>query len=827
MLKLLIPIFCLCQAFVFSATFTWNGASTQDRLWSTPENWVDGSVPTASAASWVAFDTPGAPVCLIDSTVAAVGGITRIGIENGPVYLEMTGGSLETLGTSYQALGLGWEAGSEGILNMRGGTITTAYGIFVGRQGTGRFNMYGGDVIISDPGNPIGVLQIPSSYSPEAVLCLYGGNIECNGTLSFSNSKGLLDIATDGKLTLSGDVRSDINNFVASGNIITYGGDSSSSLNVTYDNVNDKTILTASIASPGQAWGPKPQNSEDNIAVDSDMLSWQSGVGAVNHYVYFGTDYNAVMNANTLSPEYLGSTNELYFEIPEALSYATEYFWRVDEEDESTNVVKGDIWSFTAITYKEIDDFEQYSSTAELQNVWSSNGAETSLNTELFDSESNSMKLVFENASSASRTMPVSDLTLNGIEALTVSVHGDIANGANANQVYVELEDSVGSSRIYYDGDPNDFKQEGWEPWKVWNIELSDFTGIDLTNATALTFGIEGANSDTLYIDSIRLYTPRCVPELSLSADVNGDCEVNIDDLKYLSNNWTSCCQIINAQTPAHGPVLHYAFDETSGSIAADSADIDTSDYSGTITDGESTHWDSQGVFGGCFNAAGEAGISIPRDVFGYITDKITLSMWLYGDPAGNPVPADSPTYIISGRYSQPSFYILNARVPNNYGDVFVSLGYNDGDSIGQNDAIIWDGSTTADWEGQWNHYAFVKDATTGELGIYCNGILVAQDYEAYRTLAGLDDGGYICLAAKSDYLTPGVYSNFYDGKIDDFRMYDYALTQAEILNVAGIDHVYQPLLDSVADPSGDGKVDLKDFALIADAWMQELLWPR
>jgi len=79
--------------------------------------------------------------------------------------------------------------------------------------------------------------------------------------------------------------------------------------------------------------------------------------------VYFGTDEDAVNNATTASPEYVGTRtlgSESY--DPGKLALDTTYYWRVDEvsgvHPESPWV--GSIWSFTTASYGTLDDFEDY-----------------------------------------------------------------------------------------------------------------------------------------------------------------------------------------------------------------------------------------------------------------------------------------------------------------------------------------------------------------------------------------------------------------------------------------------------------------------------------
>jgi len=66
-----------------------------------------------------------------------------------------------------------------------------------------------------------------------------------------------------------------------------------------------------------------------------------------------------------------------------------------------------------------------------------------------------------------------------------------------------------------------------------------------------------------------------------------------------------------------------------------------------------------------------------------------------------------------------------------------------------------------------------------------------------------------------------------YDGLIDDFRIYDYALSGAEIAYAAtkgtGI-FDQQLMLD--ADLNNDNLIDFKDFAILTVNWLEKHLWP-
>jgi hypothetical protein len=62
-----------------------------------------------------------------------------------------------------------------------------------------------------------------------------------------------------------------------------------------------------------------------------------------------------------------------------------------------------------------------------------------------------------------------------------------------------------------------------------------------------------------------------------------------------------------------------------------------------------------------------------------------------------------------------------------------------------------------------------------------------------------------------------------YDGLIDDFRIYDYALSEAQVVyaatNGTGIFNI--PLISPI-DLNNDNQIDFKDFAILADSWLEQ-----
>jgi len=287
---------------------------------------------------------------------------------------------------------------------------------------------------------------------------------------------------------------------------------------------------------PGAAGTLMPSNGATNVR-QTQILKWIAGDNAASHDVYFGTDKDAVRNANTGSPEYKGSRDlgaESY--DPGKLEWDTTYYWRVDGVDNANpdSPWVGLVWSLTTANFLIVDDFELYNDldpadpeSNRIFNVWldgygiPTNGSLVGYEIPPFAEQtivhggSQSMPLYYDNSvgySEATLTLTSPrDWTEKGVTKLTIWFRGDSANAAET--LYVALN---GSAVVSHDN-PN-AAQTG--AWTEWNIDLQIFAdqGVNLANVNTIALGLGNRNnpvaggSGTMYFDDIRLYPPAPEP---------------------------------------------------------------------------------------------------------------------------------------------------------------------------------------------------------------------------------------------------------------------------------------------------------------------------
>jgi hypothetical protein len=96
------------------------------------------------------------------------------------------------------------------------------------------------------------------------------------------------------------------------------------------------------------AHDPNPEDEALDVLRDDVVLSWEPGLFAAEHDVYWGTDFDTVSNATTASAAYRGRQPDTMYAL-ERLEFGTTYYWRIDEVNAppTSTVYKGKVSSFT------------------------------------------------------------------------------------------------------------------------------------------------------------------------------------------------------------------------------------------------------------------------------------------------------------------------------------------------------------------------------------------------------------------------------------------------------------------------------------------------
>ncbi|UCF15578.1 MAG: LamG domain-containing protein [Phycisphaerales bacterium] len=555
------------------------------------------------------------------------------------------------------------------------------------------------------------------------------------------------------------------------------------------------------------ACNPVPVDGALSVSAGS-RLSFSPGRLAKEHIIYLSTDPASLGDA----PQRQDANN---FD-PEGLELGRTYYWRVDEVND-TRVWPGRIWSFTSADNIVIDDFEDYDFLSDPSNLDHQTIYDAWRNANVYISEDLNYEcskksmgfnyyysgLIYDEA--LHTFSPAQDWAKAGIEVLELLFHGQPFN--SPCQMYVVLNDGIAETIVPYHGDPGDLSTEAWQ---LWRIELGDFNDLDLSNIESLSIGFcaEAGNpssfgAGTVYFDNITLYASRCLDEDKIATDFNGDCLVNFPDMQELATTWLETGHNTYTAAEPNAPVAWYKFDGNTDDSAGGGAH--------GIRRGDPIY--ANGVYGQSIAFDGyDDSVELTRTVnlFSSIRSGITIAFWQHG--------LDSPRRTDTLFCSNYAYGVEDPVISANLGCWRAPGEYNwdCGRPWSFNGRLSGDHRYQSEWSGRWNHWAFTKDVASGKMQLFLNGRL----YDSR-------DGSNSPISGVSSFQIGSGWYGGYDGLIDDFRIYDYALSQPEIVHAAtnGTGIFDLPLM-LPADLNDDNRIDLADFALFADNWLQDRIRP-
>jgi len=129
--------------------------------------------------------------------------------------------------------------------------------------------------------------------------------------------------------------------------------------------------------------------------------------------------------------------------------------------------------------------------------------------------------------------------------------------------------------------------------------------------------------------------------------------------------------------------------------------------------------------------------------------------------------------------------------------------------------------------DGERHHVLGMRDGNV--LRVYVDGVQDGgtKDLPADYDLSGTSQANAF-IGANWNYENPAV-QKFFDGSIDDVRVYSKTLSQAEILSIVGLPELYFGLTSPAnvyKEGEGSDIIDFKDFAVLGDRFLEEDMFP-
>ncbi len=558
---------------------------------------------------------------------------------------------------------------------------------------------------------------------------------------------------------------------------------------------------------------PYPVDGTDGVA-PATTLSWTPACDAGDQMLYLSDVRTRVETADPCAVFAVLPTDANCFD-PNGLALNATYYWRVDANEGDA----GPIWSFTTADHVVIEDFDTYGlSDGYLHETWHTRGRarvgeETSY---ARHSCPQSMRFTYYYdslySSEAYRDFgSPRDWTQAGARILAVWIYGLPGNDTQG-RMYAVLSDGTVGQQVMYEDDKSILTRP---EWSVWEIPLTDFNNVDLASVTSLSLGFSFPSAQageygkgTIYVDDISLYSSVCLDECRPLGDLTGDCRVDHRDLGQMAAEWLGARgQWVEVVEP-NAPVLWYPFDGNANDMAGTSH--------GQIQGRPAFE---RGVYGRAIHFANRGDavrVANAPAIFDGIREAITIAFWQRSDdsPHRNDTICCSnydygltnPSIAVHlGCWRAPGYYRWDCGTPWSFAN---RVGGRHG-SVGE-------------WTGRWNHWAFTKDTRVGSEGdkglmrIYLNGVLYDSRWGTDTPIENINS-----------FLIGSGWYGHYDGLLDDFRIYDYALSEAEVAWLASNGTGELPWdLGLSADLDGDFAVGFGDFALMADDWLDDQLWP-
>ena len=220
----------------------------------------------------------------------------------------------------------------------------------------------------------------------------------------------------------------------------------------------------------------------------------------------------------------------------------------------------------------------------------------------------------------------------------------------------------------------------------------------------------------------------------------------------------------------------YWKLDDSSGTTATD---ISENSHNGTLQNMADANWSTSLPSGLGFantNAltfdGTEEYVSVSSDSALQITGDLTLALWVNYDALSS--AASGNVLVAHGATGETEatniLYHFGIKSDNTF-----RLEW---ESSAGTDTSVESSATATMSASQWYHVAAVRDSTAGEVKFYIGGSLLGSSQSYSTSPTGGTDGSLV-LGASADS------TNYFDGALDDVRVYTTALTGGQILAIA------------------------------------------
>jgi hypothetical protein len=483
---------------------------------------------------------------------------------------------------------------------------------------------------------------------------------------------------------------------------------------------------------PVVAREPQPADGATDASVET-VLSWRPGREATLHQVYLGDDEAAVAGSAVAY-----AVGESRF-APGPLDLGTTYYWKVDEVNEAATpaVWQGDVWSFSTPPYLVIDDFESYNDKNNLiYDAWL-DGYEVAANGSIVGYENPpyaEQTLVFSGKQAMPFHYGTQGATTSEAE-LSLGEAQDWTQGG-AKMLVVFFRGALGNApgQLYLKVNNTKVDFPGGTAalaapvWKQWNVDLATL-GNTAKSVTKLTIGVSGSGTGLIYLDDIRLYRSTA-PMVGPAVDPGA---ANLVALYAMEDN----------------------ANDGSGNNRHGTAEVGSSFASGLTGYGKAVVLDGTSGY-----------VTLPIGTLVQSLTSATFATWVnYGGAGG------AWQRVFDFGSDTNAYLFFTQRNGSGVMRFSITTTSSAGESVLNGPSALPTG---------WHHVAVTIDGASREMGLYFDGRLVdSGPTGTLPTDLGNTTQNWI---GRSQYTADA----YFNGSVDDFRIYNRALSEAEVRYLVG-----------------------------------------